>query len=146
MIILKRCSVVFIIIAAFVLLYYIMQNVAVHSLQRITVISADVHGSYSIVGCDENMMDSIRTMLTSEDLNDKDVEGFCHRWNMSEEEYTLFSNEYIKYCVLEISVELANDSDIYLHGIAIDCDSPNTFVANEGFLFCDGPKLPAHKS
>lgn len=142
---LKRCGIVFIITVVLVLLYCILQNAAVHSLQQILAISADVHGSYSIIGINENMMDGIRRTLASESLNDTDVERFCDRWNMSIEDYTQFSTEYMEYCVLEISIELVNDSDVYLHGISIDCDIQNSFVANGGFLFCDGPKLPAHR-
>lgn len=141
----KMCAAILALVMLLIaLLYCIMQNAAVRSLQRIIAISADVHGSYSIISCNENMMDSIQKMLTSENSND-DIEQFCNRWNMSKEDYVLFSAEYTEYCVLEISIELVNDSDVYLHGITIDCDIQNTFVANDGFLFCDGPKLPPHK-
>ena len=145
MIMLKRCIIVFITTAVLALLYCIMQNVAVRSLQRIIAISADIHGSYSIIGYNENMMDSIRKMLTSESLNDMDIERFCKQWNMSKQDYAQFRAEYTEYRVLEISIELANDSDVYLHNIAINCDIQNAFVAKDGFLFCDGPKLPEHR-
>lgn len=147
MIKLKRFIIVLITTAILVLLYCmycIMQNAAIRSFQSVIAISADVYGSYSIIGCDEDMMDSIRKTFTSESANDLDVEQFCKEWNMSKQDYAQFSAEYTEYCVLEISIELANDSDVYLHGIAINCDIQNAFVARDGFLFCDGPKLPAH--
>lgn len=142
--ILKRCSAAFIVVAILILLYCDMKNATIRSLHKIITISADVNGTYTIIGSNENMMDDIQTIVMLENSN-ADIERFCDRWNMSKEEYALFSTEFDEYCIIEVMVELDNDSDVYLHGISIACNIQNSFVADDGFLFCDGPKLPAHQ-
>ncbi len=138
-------------VLGFVLILALVTIVAHHtadytarSLQRISDIAADVYASYFVIGINEEMMDQIRATLNASQTNDEYVEKFCKEWNMSKEDFDLFRFQNEEYCILEVIVEIDNESDTYLHGISIVCDNQDSFTNENSFLFCDGPKLPEY--
>lgn len=113
------------------------------SLQRISDIAADVYASYAVIGINEEMMDGIRATLNASPMNDEDIEKFCRKWGMSKEDFDLFRSQSEEYCILEVIVEIDNESDTYLY-LSIVCDNQDSFTNEDSFLFCDGPKLPEY--
>lgn len=126
--------------------FRVTNRIMTDSFRELMHITADVHGFYSVIGYNEEMTAEIHHRMASQLDDELAGEKFRGRWGMSEDAYERFCEHYSEYRAFEISIEMANESDSYLHNIEIGCETPDSFVEREGFLFCDGPKLPEHTS